>query len=154
MLELGAPVKPARVGNERVLQKRGSAHSGPESCAVRAKWKDGARSVDRGTGRLGIEPRNEAKFREPTWSSNTEGNSAAVDIARQHDPARSETPSMPGNSCAGTGRPFVCRSFARAYAVACHKAKVRLFAVRGGEDVLPHVFVADFHARCEGLNRY
>src|SRR5713101_6694778 len=31
--------KPARVGNERVLQKRGSAHSGPESCAVRAKRK-------------------------------------------------------------------------------------------------------------------
>src|SRR6266496_6385351 len=69
-------------------------HGGPQSCVdgPRGLW----RSVDRGTCRPAIEPRNHC-FGVPTSSHETEGNIAGgVSASRLVDPARSENLCMYG----------------------------------------------------------
>src|SRR6266567_4763470 len=69
-------------------------HDGPKSCVdgPRGLW----RSVDRGTCRPAIEPRNHS-FGVPTSSRKTEGHIAGgVSASRSVDPARSENLCMYG----------------------------------------------------------
>src|SRR5215469_3804299 len=57
-----------------------------------------SRSVDRGTGRLGIEPRNPSFTGSRRCQARRKATTVDVANARHHPPAWSETPDMPGNS--------------------------------------------------------
>src|SRR5262249_50300425 len=57
-----------------------------------------SRSVDRGTGRLGIEPRNRPFSGSRRRQARRKATAVDVTIARPHPPAWSETPDMPENS--------------------------------------------------------
>src|SRR5947209_6021781 len=77
-----------------------AAHTGPESCADARKGIDEALTGVR-AGRV-LSRENQANFGMPTQYGYAEGNTGDGDKAsRCNDPARSETPSMPGNSACG-----------------------------------------------------
>src|SRR6266496_2638639 len=71
--------------------KKGVAnHLGPESCAV--SRKAGSEALTGVQAGWAIEPRNGAYFREPTQSSNAEGNRMGVANARRPSPCAVEDP--------------------------------------------------------------
>ena len=78
-------------------------HPDPESCA--GGHEAVGEALDRGTGRQGIELRNQSSG-VPTLFREGEGQATGSDRGeRPGDPAQSKTPGMPGNSRRENRRP-------------------------------------------------